>query len=224
MSHQQQPSYKPSIPIPSFELCKSEYYVNSPAIPFVKTFLKHQSDCELLQVMINIGDKCMVTADEWKRKIILNTSDITNFFRYDSIPLQSTTYENGQSLVTFVNNSRPRAISSSSLTNQECEEKRKKFIVFHFDSNPLCMYCEEWWCLNHLLDCINTRVDQLWKMKEIYENRMNFFKNRFKLFRVKSLSEAYMHVENTYDPASIVDSEIKCYTIEYLFYLSLSEK
>lgn len=212
----QQPSYKPSIPIPRFQLCKSEYYVGTPTIPSVQTFLKPRSDRELLEVAINIGDKSMVTVDEWKRKIILRASDITNFFRYDSTPLQiSTTYENGQSLVTFVN---------SSTTAIKCEEKRKKFIVFHFDSSPLCVYSEEWWFLDNLLNLINVNIDALEKIKEFYVKRMNFFKNRFKIFQVKSLLEAYKHVKNSYDETSVIDGEIKGYAIEYLFYLSLLEK
>lgn len=200
-----QPSYNPSIPPTSFELCKNVYHIPSSAIPFITTYLKPSDQSnELLEVFINIGNQITLSKEEYNTILVENASEISEFFfRSDDYSPQRQ-----QQVITYINLS-------------EHEKTRNKLVIIHFKLKSMCIYAEEWWCLKHFMNCLDSRLCHLQKVKGYYENRMNFFRKRFKFSQVKTLHDAFMIVNNIYDKMSIVDNEIRCYVIEYLFYSSL---
>lgn len=195
-------SYTPSIPCFNFEICKNIYLLSTPTIPYISMCLKPSSRVNgELEVYIDVGGRLSLTKEEWD--VIFtkkNADEITTFFSTGSTPTDLLCTP-----ITFV-----------------CESNNTdNFILIHVGVNTLIMSSEEWYHVKPMLNCIDIRLQQIQRARECYENRMNFFRKRFKLSRVKTLHEASNLMNNIYDKTSIVDNEIKCYLIEYLFYSCL---
>lgn len=197
------PSYAPSIPQFYFELCKSVYHTSSSSISCITTFLNPSDQVNVgLDVFININNRLILTKQEWNAIFTDdNVRDVSLFFKNGSTPSKPQ-----QQAIAFIN------ISG---------EAEKNFIVVYAGAQSMRLCNDEWWYLCQIMNCLNLRLQQLLRTKFYYENRFNFFRKRFKLSQVKTLYEASTLMDSIYDQTSLVDVEIKCFTLEYLFYSCL---
>lgn len=207
----------PSIPPFSFELNKNVYNINSSSIPYICTYLAPSSthlSGETLEEVVNIADQLLMTRHEWNTIFMENASRITEFFTSGNPPLDSPIQQQQQQEIA-----QQRPISFINMFERDVEIEN--CIVVRVGVRSMSIRKDEWCYLHLILDCINVRLQCLQHIKLCYENRMNFFKRKFKMSHVKTLNEASNTLEKFYDRTSIVDNEIRYYATEFLFYSSL---
>lgn len=214
------PSYLPSIPQVYCELCKNVYYI-TPNIPYIATSLKLECNNEGLKICIDIAGKLTMTLPQWNSIIMENAKIISDFF------------------INNIGSFPPQTPATTTTTNQHISfvctpeyENASSYIVIHLEDQPMmCITGEEWFNLEHFLEYINMRINNLEKVKTQYENRINFFIKRLKTCcphgdddnqdDVKTFAKFYQIINNLYDKTSLIDQEIKCYLSQYLFYSAL---
>lgn len=173
----------------------------SSSIPYITTFLKPLDQVNVgFDVCISINNRLTLNKQEWNMIFTSDSvRDISLFFKNGSIP-------NTQQAITLVNLQ---------------GDVEKNFIVIFTGTQSMRLCNDEWWYLCQIMNCLNLRLQQLLRIKFYYENRLNLFRKRFKLSQVKTLYEASNLLDSIYDQTSLVDVEIKCFTLEHLFYSCL---
>lgn len=76
---------------------------------------------------------------------------------------------------------------------------------------------DDWRNIEKLMWCINAQVHRLHKVKATYENRINLFKRHLKQRQPLGLEETSAILDQVCDKTSIIDCEIICFCLEFLF-------
>lgn len=168
-------------------------------------------------VCVNINEAHEFTSAEWKEIFVDRNKAIRNIFTYSpsspSPPPPPPSLSSPSIVATYELHNRLRVIKRINKNTPEL------FIINREDDNQnmTMMNSVDWDSINHLNPCIMSRINHMKKLIQTYENRVNFFKRYIKMVHPIDLQEANTVINRVYDENSIVDLEIKCLAIDFLF-------
>lgn len=85
---------------------------------------------------------------------------------------------------------------------------------------PMIITDSEWINMERVMNCITLKLKHLKKAAITFENRINFFKRNLKICQARSLQEAHQIVNRLCKEDDIIDCEIKCYLLDFLYNIS----
>lgn len=141
-----------------------------------------------LHTYVSLDGKRELTCEEWNTLFVENFDNIRNFFN------ESANYTTMQ----IVSNDLHLHTTSRLVLLLTSEPTATAY--------PITINQLEWTSMEHVMGCINVRIKHLNKIKSTYENRMNFFKKRYKIQCPISMQEANQIMDGLCNNDDIIDS------------------
>lgn len=160
-----------------------------------------------LRTYISFNGRHELTSEEWNSIFVEKADLIRNFFLNPS-------------------NSSPLKITCDRLHVHMAPQPTSQMLLLLNDNNPEASYPMvinelEWFNIERVMECINSRIKHLNKLRSTYENRINFLKKHLKIHRPSNMQDAHQIIDRLCNKDDVVDSEIKCYTFDFLCNVSL---